>query len=155
MPRRFPLRDCKKERTRQTERETNMERAPRTRTIYQDKHLTAEMTALPIRCMAGGVIKVQKPLISTCRNENNIAWMQGNGDGGTAGGGRWLARLTGGMRKREIESICRGSCLLSLLVSPIRQINSLPLSNQPTSLPHLCALPRCAAPLFSMCCLLF
>lgn len=86
-----------------------------------------------------------------------MAWMQGNGDDGTAGGGRWLTRLTGGMRKRkrEIETSCWGSCLPSLLMSPIYQINCLPISNQPTSLPHLRLSPRCASPLFSICCLLF
>lgn len=34
-----------------------------------------------------------------------MAWMQGNGDDGTAGGGRWLTRLTGGMRKRGRERL--------------------------------------------------
>lgn len=47
--------------------------------------------------------------------------------------------------KREMYSICWGSCLLSPLMSPIHQIKSRSISNLPTSLPHLCALPRCAS----------
>lgn len=44
-----------------------------------------------------------------------MAWMQRNGDDGTAGEERWLTRLTGGMRKRkrESETICWSSYLPS------------------------------------------
>lgn len=74
-----------------------------TRTIYQDKHLMGN--DLGIRPRYRGSLKEatkreRKTLISALREEDIMAWMQGNGDDGTAGGGRWLTRLTGGMRKR-------------------------------------------------------